>query len=171
MKHLSFKHFAQLKTEQISNRILYLLLGLSAVVFCLFYLVGYDVPYVLEPEYNAPVFTDILIIFMYLLLVVSLFVALFAVVKGYKTRSAENIVNGIRVGRIVWGTIVLLVGLLVVTFLLGSSAPVSVNGKTFADVFWLRVTDMFIYTSSVLIVVAVGTVGFSMSKQNRKRKY
>lgn len=170
MKHLSFKDFANLKTEQISNRILYLLLGLSAVVFCLFYLVGYDIPYIFEPEYNAPAFTDILLIFLYLLLVVSVIVALFAVMKEYKTRSTESIVNGIRVGRIVWGTVALLVGSLAVTFLLGSSSPVSVNGKSFTDVFWLKTTDMFIYTTSILIVVAVGAVGFSMSKQNRKRK-
>lgn len=170
MKHFSLKDFARLKTEQISNRVLYLLLGVSAVVFCLFYLVGYDVPYIFEPEYNAPVFTDVLLIFMYLLLAVSLFVALFAVVRGYKTRSAESVVNGIRVGRIAWGTVALLVVSLVVTFLCGSSAPVSVNGKAFADVFWLKTTDMFIYTSSILIVVAVGAVGFSLSKQNRKRK-
>jgi len=42
--------------------------------------------------------------------------------------------------------------LLLVTFLLGSSDPVVTNGERFADVFWLKATDMFIYTSILLII-------------------
>ena len=41
---------------------------------------------------------------------------------------------------------------LIVTFLLGSSDPVITNGERFADVFWLKATDMFIYTSILLLI-------------------
>jgi len=41
---------------------------------------------------------------------------------------------------------------LVLTFLLGSSSPVMTNGVRFADPFWLKTTDMFIYTSILLII-------------------
>jgi hypothetical protein len=48
-----------------------------------------------------------------------------------------------------------LIGLLlclVVTFLLGSSSPVMTNGQPFTSKFWLKATDMFIYTSILLII-------------------
>ena len=91
----------------------------------------------------------------------SVSVAVCAVVRGYRRRSRESVVNGIPVARIAWGTLALLVASLVLTFLIGSSSPVTVNGKTFADVFWLKATDMFIYTILLLLVVAAGAVGYS----------
>ena len=45
-----------------------------------------------------------------------------------------------------------LLGGRVVTFLLGSSSPVMTNGKLFTEVFWLKATDMFIYTTVILII-------------------
>jgi hypothetical protein len=42
--------------------------------------------------------------------------------------------------------------LLLVTFLLGSSKPIVTNGELFTDVFWLKTTDMFIYTSILLVI-------------------
>ena len=41
-------------TEKLSQRVFYVLVGLCVVVFGLFYVVGYDMPYVFNPELNAP---------------------------------------------------------------------------------------------------------------------
>jgi hypothetical protein len=35
---------------------------------------------------------------------------------------------------------------------LGSSKPIVTNGERFTNVFWLKTTDMFIYTSILLII-------------------
>ena len=51
--------------------------------------------------------------------------------------------------------------LLLVTFLIASSASLNINGKPFTDTFWLRLADMFIISTAVLIVVAVVALIFS----------
>lgn len=166
----SLTGWKHLKTEQISTRILYSLVGVTTVLFVLFYLVGYDMPFMYEPEYNAPLFTDVLLSFMYLMVAAAVAVAAFAVVRGYRRRTAQKVVNGIPAWRIAWGTVGLLMGLLVLTFLLGSSSPLTVNGKPFADVFWLKTTDMFIYTTLILMLVATAAVCLSMSGLSRRKK-
>ncbi len=40
--------------ENISQRIFYLLIGLAILVFGLFFLVGYDMPFDENPDFNAP---------------------------------------------------------------------------------------------------------------------
>ena len=57
---------------------------------------------------------------------------------------------------------------MLITFLLGSAEPVTVNGVEFADTFWLKATDMFINTSLVLLLVAVCGVAFGLSGYCRK---
>lgn len=165
-----YKKLKGLKTEQISTRILYILVGIAVVVFALFYLIGYNMPYMFDPTYNAPMFTDVVLWLLYLMTFITLCVAVAAVVKGYRNRSSESIVNGVPAARIAWCTVALLVVSLVVTFLLGSSSAVTVGGVKFTDAFWLKTTDMFIYTILLLIIVAAGAVVFSMSGLNRKLK-
>lgn len=159
-----------LKTDQISTSVLYSLVGLTVVVFALFYLVGYNAPYLFDPTYNAPVLTDLVLVLMYLMIAAGLGVAVYSVIRGSRTRSSEKVVNGVPVAKIMWGTVAFVAVLLIVTFLAGSSEPLKVNGTLFSDAFWLRLTDMFIYTSLVLIAAAVVAVGYSMSGINRKRK-
>ncbi len=59
--------------------------------------------------------------------------------------------------------------LLLVTWLLGSDEPLVVNGTVFSDGFWLKVTDMLLISSTVLIVVAAAMVVFGISGLSRKR--
>jgi len=54
------------------------------------------------------------------------------------------------------------------TFLLGSSVPMTVNGKVYADALWLKVADMFIFTGMGLILVAIGAVLYGATRYKRK---
>ena len=54
-------------TEQLSQRIFYGLLAITLLVFCCFFLIGYDEPFVDNPDFNAPLFTDVLILLMWVL--------------------------------------------------------------------------------------------------------
>lgn len=67
-----------------------------------------------------------------------------------------------------WLVMGLTVVLLVVTYLAGSDQPLMVNGALFKDSFWLKVTDMLIVSSVILIIVAAGFVCFGTSGINRK---
>lgn len=165
MKKFDFK--AQ-KTDTLSRRMLLLLLGLTVVVFALFYLVGYDVPYIFDPDYNAPVLTDVLLLFIYFMTALAVGVLCVSVVRGYKRRARQTVENGIPVARIAWATAGGLLLVLLLTFCFGSTEAVSVNGQMFTDAFWLRLTDMFINTSLLLILVCAVAVAVSLMRRRQK---
>lgn len=167
----SHKGRVGLDAERLSNRVLYVLVALTVVVFGAFFLIGYDVPYEDDPSFNAPMLTDVVLVFMYVLVFGAAALAVAAVAIGLKRCGrTQSVVNNIPAARISWGTAVLLALSLLVTFALGSSKPVMVNGVEYTDAFWLKATDMFINTSFVLLFVAVCGVVFGLSGYNRKLK-
>lgn len=166
MKRLKLHSVA---TEKISSLVLYALVAIVAVVFVLFYLVGFQMPYLPEPSFNAPMFTDAVIYLMDFLLFLAVVTAALAIVKTVrKTGKGEAVSNGIPVRKISFAVIGVLVVLLAGTFALGSVKPIMVNGVDFADRLWLRVADMFINTSLVLLVLAIAAVVFGASRYYRK---
>ncbi|MBR1502811.1 MAG: hypothetical protein IJ618_02870 [Prevotella sp.] len=101
----------------------------------------------------SPLFADIMLWLMYLVLTVALGVTAYSVYHTLRNKQkGDDIVNGVPAGKIGWCVAGGLVVCLVVTFLLGSSSPLLVNGQPFTDVFWLKTTDMFIFTSILLIL-------------------
>lgn len=160
-----------LTAEQVSTRVLYVLVALTVVLFGAFFLVGYDVPYEDDPTFNAPLLTDAVLVYIYVLTAGSAVLACAAVIVGLKRGGmSQSVVNNIPVARIGWAVAALLSVSLLVTFALGSTEPVTVNGTEYADKFWLRATDMFINTSFVLLFVAVAGVAYGLSGYNRKVK-
>jgi hypothetical protein len=107
----------------------------------------------------SPFFADVMLGLMYLMVVAALGVTAYSVWHGMRTRrKGDDIINGVPAGKIGWCVAILLVVCLLVTFLLGSSSPVVTNGVKFTDVFWLKATDMFIYTSILLIIGCFASV-------------
>lgn len=171
MKAMNFKHTRRLTPEQVSTRALYVMVGLAVAVFGAFFLIGYDTPYDEDPTFNAPLLTDAVLVFMYLLTAAAAVLAAYAAVMGIRQRDKSSaVVNNIPAALISRATAALLAASLAVTFLLGSSQPVPVNGVEYTDTFWLKATDMFINTSFVLLAVAVAGVAFGLSGYNRKIK-
>ena len=68
--------------ERISQRILYVIVALSVIVFLAFYLIGYDMPFADNTAFNAPMLTDVLLGFMWGLLALTTLASVFAVVRG-----------------------------------------------------------------------------------------
>ena len=60
--------------------------------------------------------------------------------------------------------------LLASTFALGSTDPIKVNGKDFCEGIWLRLSDMFIVSSGIMILLAIAAVAFGMSGYARRMK-
>ncbi len=155
--------------KKLPSRVLYVLVGLSVVVFALFWLIGYDRPFDEDGNFNAPLFTDVLLVFMLLLTAGACGVAVWSAIRSNKASGGgERVVNNIPVrmiGRCVAGGTALA---LVLTFLFGSSAPMKINGADYADTFWLKASDMFVATSLLMIVAAVGAVVYGATKYIRK---
>lgn len=163
--------FAKLAEERISQRVLYVLIGIAALVFVLFFSVGFYAPFAENPAFNAPLLTDALIVLMWILLGLTVLVMLLSVFHTVKTISVkQRVVNGIPTYKItiaVFGTTFLC---LVLSFVFGSSDSMVINGTTYADKFWLKASDMFVTSSLVLLLAAIGVSVFGATRYYRKRK-
>lgn len=154
---------------RFNKHIQYVLVAIIAVVFAMFWLIGYDRPYDEDPNFNAPLFTDVLLITTILLLVGAVAVAAWSVVRSLRTTGrGERMSNNIPVRKI--GTVVAIgtFAVMLLTFLLGSAAPMTINGSTYDDSLGLRVSDMFISTSLLMIAAAIAAVLFGSYKTIRK---
>ena len=168
MKHLF--EFRKKSAEQVSQRIFYILIALAVLVFGLFFLVGYDMPFEENPDFTAPLFTDVLIGLMWLFLVGGIGLAIYSMWKDYRGSRSEAMVNGVPVRRIFRITWIGLLALLVLTFALGSSAPMLINGENYADWLWLKLSDMFVITSLLMLLAGMGAVIFGATRYIRKVK-
>ena len=104
---------------------------------------------------SSPFFVELTLWTVCVLLAVSLTLTLWSVVRSMGMRGhgqADD--NGIPATRIAWVVGGVLVVLLAVTYALGGTEPLAINGKPFADAFWLRTSDMLINSSLVLMVLA-----------------
>ena len=99
-----------LTAEQVSTRVLVVLVVLAVVVFNAFFLIGYDVPFEDNPEFNAPRLTDLVLVFIYVLVLLAAILAVTAIAISLKARDkAQGKANNIPSAKIAWGTAGLLV--------------------------------------------------------------
>ena len=165
-----FKVQSNKSAEQISQKFFRLMIGLAVLVFGLFYLIGYDLPFDENPDFNAPLFTDVLIILMWLFLIGGIGLAVYSMVKDYRSSKSEAVVNGVPVRRIFRITWLTLLAVLILTFLLGGSDPMLINGENYADWLWLKLSDMFVITSLLMLLAGIGAVCFGATRYIRKKQ-
>lgn len=157
-------------TEKISTRLLYYMTGVTAVVYLLFGLVGYDRPFEDNPNFNAPLFTDAVLGLMFLMILGAIGVSLWTVWRTLKNRGkGEQTVNNIPVKKIGYSITLGSAALLLLTFLFGSSEAMEINGVTYADAFWLRTADMLINTILIMIIAAAGAVLLGATNYYRRK--
>ncbi len=155
--------------KKLPLRVLYALSGVTVLVFALFWLVGFNRPFEDDGNFNAPLFTDVLLVLMLVLTAGAIGVAAWSVVRAGKVnRGAERVVNNIPVRKIGMAVGVGTAVMLLLTFLLASSAPMRINGLDYTDTFWLRASGMFVSTSLLMIVVAIASVVYGATKYIRK---
>ena len=70
-------------------------------------------------------------------------------------------------GSLPWAVAALVVLTMGISWLVASTEPLRVNGKTYDNVFWLRTSDMLIGTSAVLMAVAVALVVIGYFRKKR----
>ena len=156
-----------MKASKIASIAYYVLLALSAVVFVLFFCVGFGNQESLPSGfYKSPQFTDLLMWWMYILVAICGVCTVVGAVtaKGGKVDSQMP----------AWGDVLAKVGLwlfvpvLVITWFLGSKAPIVTGTGLYEDAFWLQATDAIIYTVYVLLVVTAVALIASLSGMFKK---
>lgn len=104
-------------------------------------------------SFVSPFFADVMLWLMYIAVFIAIAVTIGSVVKTLKMRTKEDeVVNGVPQTRIAWTTAGCFLLCMVITWLIGSSEPLLTNGELFTSTFWLKTTDMLIYTSIILII-------------------
>lgn len=160
--------------EHISQTLLYVMVGLCMMVFILFWTVGFDRPSTESANFNDPLFTNALIALMWLMLICAAGITVWSIVTTLKKRgNAQRYENGIPVKKISYGIILSTASVVLLTLLFASTTPIPVNGTLYADKLWLRITDMFVTTSLIMITAAVAAVvcsGWRNRKLHRKEE-
>ena len=107
---------------------------------------------------------------MWILFGLAVFAMVLSLIHSARTISGkQRIVNGIPTYRIsvaVFGTTLLC---LVLSFMFGSSHPMVINGANYTDKFWLKVSDMFVTSSIVLLLFAIAVTVFGATRYYRKK--
>lgn len=154
-----------------SGRVLAVLIALAGVLFAAFFAVGFDLPSPDNPAFNAPLLTDALLYFTYALCAIAAVAATVSAAHAIRVRSAAGIApNGVHSRRIAVAVVGVTVASLALTFAFASTDPLEINGETFGDPVWLRLTDMFVNTSLILAAVAAVAVGFGVAGVQRRRR-
>ncbi len=151
-----------MKIEKISKMALYICVGIIVVCFVAFFGIGYSNP---VGDYNEPKLLDLLMGLMYVLFVVMLALTVWSIFKGMGNKGGSSSAgSGVPGGKIMAGTIVLLIASLVVGVLcgLGEEAFTAQDG-TVTSAGWVTVVDMFCVASGILALAAVIAVVVSMT--------
>ena len=153
-------------TYKVSYYILYALFAVIIVVMCLFYFGGEMAqPIVTDGNPSNPAYTETLIFLMYGLLGLTVLVTLIGFVMQFGAALKDNPASAIKslIG------VILLVAVLVITWAIGSDQPIEIigfEGTENRDPFWLKLTDMFLYSLYFLLAVNVlGMIGSSIKKR------
>lgn len=165
------KSWRGLAAERLSQRVFYIILAVAALVFVLFFLVGFDRPYDLDYGFNDPLLTDAVMILMYVSVLLAVLLAAYSGYRAWKLRvRGDGTSNNIPVSRIRKAVAAGTLACALLTLLAGSTAPMRINGSWYTDALWLRVSDMFLWTSIVLLAVAVGAVAYGATRYIRRKE-
>ena len=159
------------KDKDLSHRILILLVTTTIVLFAVVYFVGYSHPYHDNPDFIEPQFTNVLLGFTLFVLLLSVFVIAWALIVAWRKRGGKKtMINKVPVVVISSAVMVFTVVLMSVSFLLGSSSTINVNGQNYEDTAWLKAADMFVISSLTMILLATVVVTMSAIRTYLNRK-
>ncbi len=144
--------------KKVSSSILVALSAISLVVFAVFYFGGSEI----NAEGNKVyAFTDLLLYWSYVLLGLAALSTLGFALKSLVESFGRNPKNAL----ISVGGFLALVALLLVTYMMGDATPIPGNDEGgFNTEGWLKLTDMWIYSTYVLVGLNVLAVLWSGAK-------
>lgn len=150
-------------TYKISYYVLYAMFAVILVVLGLFYMGG-EMGAPLVPEMSNPANTDALLYLMYGLFGIAVVVTVIAFVFQFGSALKDNPKGAVKslIG------ILFLVAVLVISWVMGSDQALVLPGYDGTEnvPFWLKLTDMFLYTIYFLFAVTVlAIIGSSIKKK------
>ncbi len=99
-------------------------------------------------------YVDVVIWAVYVLIALSAVAAAWSAWHGMRTHDSRQDPLATRHTRFLgYATALLVAAVMAVTFLSASTRPLTIGSKPFTDTLWLRLTDMFLLTSIILILL------------------
>ncbi len=148
--------------DKVSKYILWVLMGISAVVIALFFLIGFDTPYEEDPNQYAPQCTDVLLIWTIILTVIGA-ISMLASFIYYV------VVNGFNKSYIyTWGLPVITIALGVGLGIANKDEHLLINGQDWNVPSDIILTDASMVSIGLLTVCAVAAIIFSVIMNSKK---
>lgn len=157
--------------DTLSRRVFVVMAWTTALVFALFWLVGYDTPYAENCNFIAPLFTDVLIGFVAVVLVAAIALMVWAVTRSLRMRGkGGRVVNNIKAKKIAYITAGAVAAVMVTAFVCGSSDEMVINGNRYRDAMWLKIADMFVWTVLVLVTAGLAVIIIATVWNGRRKR-
>ena len=150
--------------SKATSWVLYTFLAITVVFFAMFY-IGGNVDDL--AEYREPVYTDIILYYGFAILGIGIVCTVVSAIIQFVIKLKEQPKDGVR-------SLITLAGfaaLLIITYSMGNGEPLNIVGYegTQNTEGWLKLTDMWIYSATFLLAVALlSIIGFSAAKIFRK---
>lgn len=150
------------KIRRISSWTFIACVVVSIVVFALFYFGGDEEPY--KGEYWTPTYTGLLLQWQYILfglaVVAAAVLGLGQFISSFKTNPKGGVMGLI--------VLALFAAMLIITYTIGNGTPLPIMNED-AQVFntpqWLKITDMWLYSTYTLIaLIVIAIIGGSVKK-------
>lgn len=156
------------KIHKTSKVVLYTIMGITVLILA-FFLLGGEVPVEerVVPTISEPRFTDLLMYWVYALLAISVLVLIaFAVsdfISSWKARPKSAFRSLL--------VVLVFVAMLIITFAIGSGTPLNIVGYTGSEnvPIFLKITDMWLYSIYLMVVVNVLALLFSPLLKSGKK--
>lgn len=142
--------------EKISKYTLWALMGVSAIIFILFFVVNFDIKWEENPKMNNPMFTDVLIIWALVLTVatfVIMLVSFFMYVKEYGFNKSYIYT---------WGLPIVTLAIGAAVGMANKDEHMLINNEDWNVPSHIIVTDACIVSIAILAVITVGAIIYSV---------
>ncbi|NDV58691.1 hypothetical protein [Bacteroides sp. 519] len=149
-------------TYKVSYYVLYAIFAVIVVVLCLFYFGG-EMATAIVPGMSNPAYTDSLLYLIYGLFGITVLAAIIAAVFQFGAALKDNPVAALKS----LGGVLLFALVLIIAWAMGSDETLTITGYTGSEnvPFWLKLSDMFLYSMYFLIGAAIVAMIFSSIKK------
>ncbi len=138
---------------------MYVLFGITIVVGLLFYM-GSEVSETYNNiEYSAPTSTNAIMIWTYILVFLALGITLAFIIYNFVISAMKDGKSAIKPLIVLGGAILLFV----IAYAIGDGTPLNIPGYDGTDnvYSWLKLTDMFLIVTYILVIVAFALIIYS----------
>lgn len=154
-----------ISNHRLATVVVRTIIAVTAIVYLAFYLVGFNLPYLFNPQQNAPLLTGVVVTFVLLLLGITIAAVVWSLLRQWRTNPQQQANESpmLRRKRTLtrWAIVATVAVTLLLTYILASTQPLIINNEHFGNALQLRMANMFTATTIVCIILAVASVAYS----------